>query len=292
MRDDKGSGRNYGGFSSATKTDFYSVSILFGPPGARKSSTAFLSCPEPIRTINFDGRDIPAMDRAKDTCSVCGKMFDKHKGEDHKFKPIDIERSELQTTEDFDKMDPEVAKKLAREMMSAFWRDYELALKICAPNPRTKKRGTIVIDTFEEFKPILCASILGTAAIPYKQLRAQGRLNQICRDIVARARRAKVNLVILAREAEIYSNDKGTGYYKPKAPGALLESVDWAGFIEVKSEIRGKKANITPRITMMKCGGNDGELFKIYTPDDWGDDGAFAWICYNQWLKSEIEDWR
>lgn len=292
MTDYKDSGSTYGGFSSTVRTDFYAIAILFGPPGARKSSTVFLSCPEPIRTLNFDGRDIPAFERAKDTCSICRKMADKHKGEDHKFKPIDIERSELQTTEDFDKAEPEAAQKKARALITAFWRDYELALKVCAPNPKTKRRGTVVIDTFEELKPILCASILGTTEIPYKQLRAQGRLNQICRDIVARARRAKVNLIILARESEIYVNDKGTGYYKPKAPRALLESADWAGFIEVKSQVRAKKAVITPQVTMMKCGGNDGELFKLYTEDDWRDDGAFAWICYNQWLKSEIEDWR
>lgn len=256
-------------FSSTAKESQQANFILCGGTGEMKSSIIFSSCPEPILTLNFDGRDIPAFHRAQD-------------------EGVEIYRVPLRMSEDIDKLEPDRAKAVARKYLDAFNKEYDWAIEHSARG----EVGTICIDTFGELKPILCGAILGRSEIAFKQIRAQGILNQMCREIVNKARRGKAHLAILARESEIYVNDKGTGKYKPKVPSALMEAVDWAGYLKVETKQRGKQIDLFPRITMVKCGGNLGELGRTYTPDDWEDDGPFAWICYNQWLKSEIEDWK
>lgn len=302
-------GANSHGFSSSISfSRAHSTSILYGPTGAQKSSTVFLHWPEPIYTLNFDGgRDIPAFLRAQGTCSICGVMRDEHEeneelaakdGNDHHpFRSPSIHRSDLSSFIDFDELGKDSAIREGKKQLADFYRDYHHALEEASAS---KRPGTICIDTFGELKPRICASIIGSSDIPYKQLKAQGRLNQICRDIVNKARVAKVHLVIIARESEVYVNrlidgktvSKATGYFKPKVPPALLQEVDWAGYIDLKVETRRKETTVIPSITMFKCGGNTSELRAKYTPEDWQDDGPFAYVCWNQWLDSEIEDWR
>lgn len=302
------------GFTSSTPTgQLHTTSVLYGKTGAQKSSTVFLYWPQPIYTINFDtGRDIPAFERAKNTCSICKVYVDDHdeSGSDgnapaHDFTPIEIYRSPLSSSVDFDKLGKEPAKKEGERQLNEFWRDYTHALDKCAAAAaKTGKAGTICIDTFGELKPRICAAITGSSEIPFKMYKAQGRLNQTCRDIVARAKHARVNLVIVARESEIYRTDKvsgvekGTGKYKPKIPPALLEAVDFAAYIDVSVETvrnrdtKQRETLVTPSITMYKCGGNTSELFATYTPDDWGKHGPFAWITWNQFLNTRIKDWK
>lgn len=311
-RSDKPGGKSprgsHGFSSSVSFSRAYSTSILYGPTGAQKSSTVFLHWPEPIYTLNFDGgRDIPAFLRAKSTCSICGIMRDEHEEDEglaakdgnarHPFRGTTIHRADLSSFIDFDELGKDSAIREGKKQLAEFYRDYHHALEEASASRRP---GTICIDTFGELKPRICASIIGSSEIPFKQLKAQGRLNQICRDIVNKARVAKVHLVIIARESEIYVNrlvdgktiSKATGYFKPKVPPALLQEVDWAGYIDLKVETRRKETTVIPSITMFKCGGNTSELRAKYTPEDWGEDGPFAWVCYNQWLDSELKDWK
>ena len=53
-------------FSSSIPSKLQSLSLVYGDAGTLKSSFAYLYCPEPVFLINFDGRDLPAFERAKD----------------------------------------------------------------------------------------------------------------------------------------------------------------------------------------------------------------------------------
>lgn len=263
-------------FSSSAPSKLQATGILYGQTGMLKTSLIFEHCPEPVCSINFDGgRDLQAKERADDL----GR---------------EVYRAPIQMTEKIDSMEVEAAKRISQKYANEFWKAYEWAID----KGKRGEVGTIVIDTFEELKPILCGSICGRSEIAFKQNRAKGALNKLCRDIVFMAKQGKAHLMIVARETEIYVDDKGTGRYKPRVPPALLEVVDWAGYVKVETKKRGKDVEIIPRITMTKTGGNWLENGKVYTPDDWTDpetgevDGPFAWICYNQWLKSKIEDWK
>lgn len=258
-------------FSSDAPSKLQATGILYGQTGMLKTSLIFEHCPEPICSINFDGgRDVQALERVRDEIGR------------------EVYRAPIQMTEKIDSMEAEQAKRVAKKYADEFWKAYEWAIE----RGKRGEVGTIVIDTFEELKPILCGSICGRSEIAFKQNRAKGALNKMCRDIVFMAKQGKAHLMIVARETEIYVDDKGTGRYKPRVPPALLEVVDWAGYVKVETRKHGKDVDIIPRITMTKTGGNWLEMGKTYTPGDWEDDGPFAWICWNQWLKSELEDWK
>lgn len=257
-------------FSSAAPTALQATGILYGTTGALKSYTVFSSCPQPVLTLNFDGgRDIPAFERAKEA-------------------GIEIYRAPFFMAEEIDKMEPDQGKRIARKYADDFWKAYDWAIERSIKD----EIGTICIDTFNELKPILCGSVCGRTEIAFKQYRSQGALNHLCRSLVVKAKRGKAHLVIIARESEIYVDDKGTGRFKPKVPQPLLEEVDWAAYLKVDTKKRGKDIDILPKVTMSKCGGNFTEVGRTYTPDDWENDGPFAWICYNQWLNSKLEDWK
>lgn len=263
-------------FSASAPTKLQATGILYGQTGMLKTSLIFSHCPQPIVSLNFDGgRDIQALHRAQD-------------------QGVEVYRAPILMTEKIDSMEADQAKRVATKYADEFWKAYQWAIE----KGKKNEVGTIVIDTFEELKPILCGSICGRTEIAFKQNRAKGALNKLCRDLIFMAKQGKAHLMIVARETEIYVDDKGTGRYKPRVPPALLEVVDWAGYVKVEAKKRGKEVDIIPRITMSKCGGNWLEMGKTYTPDDWIDpdtgenDGPFAWICYNQWTKSKIEDWK
>lgn len=257
-------------FTANAPIPLQATGIIYGTTGALKSYTVFSSCPQPILTFNFDGgRDLPAFHRAQE-------------------EGVEIYRAPFFMPEEIDKMEPDQGKKIARKHADDFWKAYDWAIDRSIKN----EIGTICIDTFNELKPILCGSVCGQTEIGFKQYRAQGILNQLCRSLIVKAKRGRAHLVIIARESEIYVDDKGTGRYKPKVPQPLVEESDWSAYLKVDTKRRGKDLEIIPKITMSKCGGNFTEVGRTYTPDDWEDDGPFAWICYNQWLNSKLEDWK
>lgn len=287
-------------FSSNPDDKFQANFILFGPTGARKSSTIFTYCPEPILTLNFDSRDAAPFQRAQETCSICKLIKDDHENQDpnHPFSPIQIFRTSLRmpvgVSEKINRTtDLKQARIIGQKYLDAFWKEYNWAVE----HSMKGEIGTICIDTFEELKPIICAAVYGRTEIGFQQYKAQARLNGVCRDIVNKAKEGSAHLAIIARESEIYINEKGIGRFRPRVPKPLLEAVNWSAYIDFKSN-GGIQTNEI-EITMGKCGGNAAEVGAKYTERGdrqgngaWQEDGPFAYICWNQWSRSELEDWK
>lgn len=256
-------------FSSTVKPKFQSLSLLYGDAGTLKSSFVYLYCPEPVFMLNYDGRDIPAFERARDL----GR---------------EVYRVQIDLPREIDTMDLKKARDLAQGIQSKAMKNYYWCLK----EAQKGNIATIGWDTATEATRVQAASLCGRTQAPNNDYgRTKGYINSIWMEDIGKAcRETPAHLVILSRAKEIWIDNKPSGHYEFRCPEAVNEAVDWSGNIRLKRRPNGtltKESEIMIAKTV-----NLGEVGKVYGARDWQDDGPFSWICYNQWLKSELEDWK
>lgn len=255
-------------FSSEIKPKFQSLSLIYGDAGTLKSSFAFLHCPEPVFSLNFDGRDWDAFQRAKD-------------------QGREVYRVQFDLPAGIDSMEVAKAKEIAKKIQDKVVRNYQW----CLNEAQKGNIATIFWDTATEATRVLAAALCGRTQAPNNDFgRTKGHINQFwMEDVGKAARQTPAHLVILSRAKEIWIDNKPSGYYEFRCPEAVNESVDWSANIRLRRLPNGKLTKDSE--LMITKAVNIAEVGKVYTARDWQEDGPFAYTCWQMWEKSDIEDW-
>lgn len=256
-------------FSSSIPSKFQSLSLIYGDAGTLKSSFAYLYCPEPVFLINFDGRDLPAFERARDL----GR---------------EVYRVQIDLPADIDSMDIKKAQELGKSILAKTMKNY----RWCLDQARAGNIATIGWDTATEATRLMATAFCGRTQAPNNDFgRTKGHINSLwMEDIGKAARQTPAHLVILSRAKEIWIDNKPSGYYEFRCPEAVNESVDWSANIRLRRLPNGKLTKDSE--LMIAKAVNIAEVGKVYTARDWQEDGPFAYTCWQMWEKSEIEDWK
>jgi len=245
-----------------------SIGILYGGPGSGKTSLMLRHAPSPGMLINFDGRARQVVREAREL----GKKI-------HYLEvPFDTKRVARMSKED-----AQVAGLSALDFVT---RNYEAGLEAAIKG----NLNYIVLDTGTELGDLVTLAIRGRVGT--KESDYGNSKNQIALQwwgLFQSARSAGVNLVVLSRQTGVWrDNTPVPDRYQPKIQDVAEDAVDWITGIKMKT--RGKKFSFELLVHNAKV--NPAETLSVYTEDDWGGDGPWAYMNSMLYPKSSIEDWK
>lgn len=275
----------------ATRT--YTICEIHGPDGSGKSTFVTRFCPGPIMLINVDRR---AEGAAEDAEENYGK---------------EILYLDAALPGDIMHYRPDQSHELAEYILyDRIIKNFEWALA----NGIT----TVGIDTGSEFTELLNYAFRGhpikqkiTKADPGDFGASDRAINTCVRYFTNKIRETRrVNLVILSRTKEVYKGAEPTGEFIPEGTHKIFhQAADWVGYMSFATEEEilagasenGKisasaaikaKARKPFSLKITKSGYVSAELGSLYTDEQWGDDGPFAYACSRLMPKTTVEDWK
>ncbi len=252
-----------------------SISLLFGDTGCAKTSFAVYHMPSPVALINFDGRHMPAVERAREAGR---RVLETH---------ISLPASVLRTGE-------AETQRICGAAVGRARRNLEIAV-------RESQRGnirSICLDTGTELAEILYLSVRG-AKRDYGA--SDGFVNAEIRRCFDLAREGNAHFIMLTRSKSIWEGDEPTGRFTFRGPDPLAQGADWAAQIRwhgVRGKLSSTKQTAATRnksrafeieITKSVIPSEAGE---VYTESLWEDlGGPFSYINLLQYPGSSVEDW-
>ena len=253
---------------------YKAVCLVHGPPGCGKTTFACRYAPEPIAVINLD-------------CRAKGVIVNimEEWGLDIRYVHIDYPR-DVFAFNPSDKPDKAEKEMLLRNQSAAIppvdkvLRNYYWAL-----NEPYEAISTVVIDTVTEFSDLMYIRARGAMDLAKGDFgRSKGLVNRQLQTMVEAAKAAEKHVIFLSRSREIWRANEPTGEFIPRCPDAVVENVDWHGYLKAVGSNTG---NTKWRLKMTKAGANGDELGKVYKSEQWekGDVGPFAWACALQYHK-------
>jgi len=262
-------------FSFKKESNGPKIIEICGEGKSGKTAMGALYAPDPVVIINFDGRAIDTVEQARAMGRKVGLC------------EIYMPSEELSLEE---------AKAAAKECIKKVMYNLSWAVKD-SRNPGGVR--TIVIDTVSELSDIGILEWKGTHLKKGDKTDAFGQdqrfVKHIWWNITHYIRSGKANLIVTSRASGIWEDHKRVGN-KPDAPSVVFDSADLVLYSSVEAEEDLRKKKINPakfKLEVIGCGANMSELKAVYTADDWGDDGPFAYACHRQFSDtSEIEDWK
>lgn len=260
-------------FSSNNGDKNQAVHLVYGAGGSGKTAYAVLFAPDPVLVINYDGRADPVVKQAREA----GRKID--------LRQIDVPAKRRLTVDEVMAQ----SQQVMRSVEDVFFWGVE--------QNRKGNLRTILVDTATEHSQVQKLAFDGVVEQTKKGAFGKDKdfIYDQWWDLIREARKSSVNLVIAARESEIWVEDekgrqKATGRYKFKCPGVINDAVDLSMHTRLKKGVAGRlKKEFELEVT--KSGPNLAELGQIYTQKEWGDMGPFVWACLMQYEGSSPDDW-
>jgi AAA domain-containing protein len=275
----------------ATRT--YTIAVIHGPDKSGKSTFVTRFCPGPVMLINVDRRAEGAAEDAEETY---GK---------------DVYYLDAALPGDIMHYHPDQARELAEYILyDRVIRNFDWAL--------ANDVHTVGIDTGSEFTELMNYAFRGhpikqkpTKSDPGDFGASDRAINTCVRYFTNKIRETRrVNLIILSRTKEVYDGATPTGIYIPEGTHKIFhQAADWAGYLSLASEAEmlaeasdnGKisasaavkaKARRPFSLKVTTSGYVKAEEGNVYTDEQWGDDGPFAYACSRLMPKTTVEDWK
>jgi hypothetical protein len=271
----------------------YTICVIHGPDGSGKSTVVTRFCPGPKQLINVDFRAEGAAEEAEE------------------FYGQDVYYLDAALPGDIMHYDPKQSQELAEYILyDRIIKNFEISLAMGV--------RTVGIDTGSEFTELLNYAFRGhpikqkpTKSDPGDFGASDRAINTCVRYFTNKIREWKrTNLVILSRTKEVYDGATPTGTYIPEGTHKIFhQAADWAGYMSLATEEEilakasdgGKisasaaikaKARKPFSLRITKSGYVSAELGNVYTDEDWGEDGPFAYACSRLMPKTSVEDWK
>ena len=245
------------GFSVLDTPRPQTVNLIYGPDGSGKSTFAARYAPDPVAFINLDGR-------AEETVVESTKLYN---------RKIQFTQIQLPPNIADSKSDERVMRK-CKQHIESFFNLIKLVIK-----PRYGIRS-IVIDTATELDMLFKVGIRGHLGQGEDFGATDISISATWFDLFNLIRPSGVNLIILAREGDIWKAGKSTGKLKPRCNKAVSSAVDWSAYLENLS--RPNKPNF--KLTIDKAGTRGDYKGKIYKQSHWEDIDSYLM------LMEELED--
>jgi len=271
------------------------VCVIHGLDGCGKSTLVTRFCPDPIQFINCDRR-------AEESAYDSGENYGK-----------EIYYLDAALPSEISEFSPEYAKEVAEFLLhDIITKDFKWSI---ANGVRT-----IGIDTASEFTRILNYAHRGhpikqkpTKEDPGDFGASDRAISEAIWYFVNKVRETRnVNLVILSRTKEEFDGPKPTGRYYADCHKVFNHACDWSAYLSLKSHedmLRDLEAahpgqplttsdllKLQKRrpfsLKVTKGGMAIEEMDKVYTEDDWGEDGPFAYACSRLIPRTTVEDWK
>jgi len=239
-------------------TNFIRLSIE-GPEKQGKTTTA-LSAPGPIAYIDLDFRGNRAIEAARSE----GKVI--------KYLPIATPRN-------VGDLDAKTAAAQFRDIWnSKFVKNFKLACELATQG----LIRTTIIDTVTDLWELELLSIFGRT--DKVQPRDRSVPNNEFSNIIRHARKYPMNLILISKVKEEWVNDKPTGRLKRAGYSYLGSDVDNMVHVSFTPE--------TGAVIKVLLSGDNGSLNgQVYTQEDWGPVGPFAYFAMQAIPGSTLEDW-
>jgi len=262
--------------------------LICGPTGVGKSSFCLRYMPDPIAIIYYDGRSDSAIEEARDL----GKTV------------VDLNLTFNKINKGKDQLREE-----ARAVIEQTLKNVDKAVQYSL----TGIVKSIVLDGGTEYGEIADVAFDGIDG--ERENTKFGKdfsyVDKQFRRLYERVRVGRAHFAITARPREVYEMNvqtgrkEGSGEYTWRGRESMGESMQWAAYMSVdkkKKSRRNRGAGDEDdfesrlKIKLIKAGRNGSEYGKIYTAEDWGDYGPFAYISWLQNLRlfndSTPEDWK
>lgn len=252
--------------------------IIYNVQGVTKTgkSTFPFWGPGPIAVFDFDRRLETVVQRA-----ISGKLTGTPKEIvwiPFKMPSISVTNREKST----------MLEMQAKDHLDKFIRNFKMALE-----SSMKKGGirTISIDTGTELLDLRKCSEFGrVASIPTRDL---GGVNQDMSNWMRLGEDYNANVVWVHHVKDEWVKITGENGRESQAPSGNKVIDGWnksdqACQVTLETAVRGDKFQLK---VLGGSGLNSKTNGKVYTANDWGEYGPFAWISAQQLTKTEPEDW-
>lgn len=254
--------------------------LLVGGSGSGKTTFVTKYAPDPIALINFDGRAEPAVRNAM------------REGRDIAYTYIEAPEISDKVSNADAATDEE--QRACQRAMVRFHNNYGIAVA----QSRQGKVKTICIDTGTELSDIATVAARGHLGSGRDYGKSKNYVNRTWWHIFNLAKQGDANLVVLAREREVWRNDKATGLVTCVGNENMEQACELGMQLRVivgpsKAKVRGRKVHKVNgwELRVIKAGVEGSELGRVYTSKDWADVGPFAYACDRQYPESAMEDW-
>jgi len=181
-------------------------------------------------------------------------------------------------------------KKVSKEAVNLILRNMEVVRKAALTAARP---GTIVLNTGSELSDLVTLAIRGSFDKAKDYGDSKATITRQMMRFFAIARESRCHLVVLARPASVWRNNEPTGKNKARGHEFISEGPDWVGELRMKVR-RPTSDNPLPfehEIEILKAGVNLEMIGKVFKSSEWGPIPPFAWVNFNMFRGSALEDW-
>jgi hypothetical protein len=249
------------------------ICMPFGLPGCGKTWTILMYAPSPIAYFDIDRRGWYAAQAAR----AAGKVI----------HYVDIPYpAGIARTEDGR------AKAVAQASIDRFNRNFEVAMH----ESQKGSVASIVADTLTELYELAKIATEGRVDRKPKDYgAARGITNAGFKSVLKLARTESLaHFIGIARGKKVFEDPTKVQY---EGPEFFDFDMDWSANIRhrrFKSEGEMKRTPPAERFEMeiTKAGYDNEQLGAVYTPDDWGPVGPFAYACTLNHPGSSPKDWK
>jgi len=263
-----------GDFKTPTTPKPQTIGLVFGGDGSGKTSFVTKFCPGPFALFGLDGRSQTAVKEAAD------------EGVKVHFLELDPVNTNLGVGRD------KKVESSCKKYVEKFMKNLELVVQDSLKPNGVK---TICIDTGTELSEHVTLSVRGHLGIEKDYGKSKDMINRIWWRICNLGRMSNAHLIILAREKELWEDNKPSGVMSFVGNPIMNSTADWTANIKVISPKVNKKrkriSEVKFQLQMTKAGKNIGELGAIYDSDQWGELGPFAFICMTQYPNVDVDVW-